>query len=60
MYSGWNLLLTLVLALICGHSNAFIWPFSVFAAADTQEHVYADANAKRIAIIGTFVSNYQI
>jgi hypothetical protein len=51
-YSGWNLVLTLIIALFCGESNG-IWPFSsVYAATDAQEHVYPDASAKRVAIIG--------
>jgi hypothetical protein len=44
--------LTLVVALLCGHSQG-IWPFtSVNATLDSQDIVYPDANAKRIAIIG--------
>jgi len=51
-YSGWNLVLTLVIALFCGESNG-IWPFSsVYASIDAQEHLYPDASAKRVAIIG--------
>jgi len=52
-YSGWNLVLTLIIALLCGESKG-IWPFtSVHAALDSQDTVYPDANAKRVAIIGT-------
>lgn len=52
-YSGWNLVLTLVVALLCGESKG-IWPFtSVHAALDSQDILYPDASAKRVAIIGT-------
>ena len=52
-YSGWNLVLTLVVALLCGESEG-LWPFtSVHAALDSPGNVYPDTNAKRVAIIGT-------
>ncbi|PMD67362.1 Prenylcysteine oxidase [Hyaloscypha bicolor E] len=51
-YSGCNLVLTLIVALLCGQSKG-IWPFtSVHATPDSQDIVYPDANAKRVAIIG--------
>jgi hypothetical protein len=51
--SGWNVVLTLFVALLCGQSKA-LWPFtSVHAAIDAQDNVYPDASAKRVAIIGT-------
>jgi hypothetical protein len=53
-YLGWNLVLTLIVALLCGESKG-IWPFtSVHASLDSQDIVYPDATAKRVAIIGTF------
>lgn len=49
---GWNLVLALCVALLCGESKA-IWPFtSVHAAIDAQDNVYSDNQAKRVAIIG--------
>ena len=58
MSSGWNLVFALVFALLCGQSNGFIWPFSsVYVATDAQDHIYPDANAKRIAIIGMLSRN---
>jgi hypothetical protein len=51
-YSGCNLVLALIVALLCGQSKG-IWPFtSVHATPDSQDIVYPDANAKRVAIIG--------
>jgi prenylcysteine oxidase / farnesylcysteine lyase len=50
--SGWNLVFALIFALLCGQTRG-IWPFSsVHAAADAQDTVYLDANARRIAVIG--------
>ena len=51
-YSGWNLVLTFVVALLFGESRG-IWPFtSVEAALDAPDNVYPDTNARRVAIIG--------
>jgi hypothetical protein len=51
-YSGCNLVLALIVALLCGQSKG-IWPFtSVHATPDSQDIVYQDTNAKRVAIIG--------
>jgi hypothetical protein len=53
MYAGWNLVLTLLLSftLLPGAIAGF-WPFKVSATTDVRDYVYADSNAKRIAIIG--------
>jgi hypothetical protein len=51
MYGGWNLVLSLIFAALCGQSIGF-WPFDVLAAKDGPDNVYENSNAKRIAIIG--------
>jgi hypothetical protein len=49
--------LSVILTSLYGQSIAF-WPFTSFtvqvqASTDAPEHIYPDANAKRVAIIGT-------
>ncbi|KAH7369965.1 Prenylcysteine lyase-domain-containing protein [Rhexocercosporidium sp. MPI-PUGE-AT-0058] len=51
MFAGWNLVLTLLITSLVGQSHGF-WPFTVSATTDAPDTVYADAGAKRIAIIG--------
>jgi len=51
MFAGWNLVLTLLIVSFVGQSHGF-WPFTVSATTDAPDTVYADAGAKRIAIIG--------
>lgn len=51
MYTGWNLVISLVLIALCGQSLGF-WPFDVLAAKDGPDTVYENSKAKRIAIIG--------
>jgi len=57
MYAGRSFVLSVILSSLCGQSIAF-WPFTPFtvqvqASTDAPEHTYPDANAKRVAIIGT-------
>ncbi|KAH9212992.1 Prenylcysteine lyase-domain-containing protein [Leptodontidium sp. 2 PMI_412] len=51
MFAGWNLVLTLLITSLVAQSHGF-WPFTVSATTDAPDTVYADAGAKRIAIIG--------
>lgn len=58
MLAGWNLVLTLITSLLFSPASA-LWPFSfssspqvVDARSGGVDNVYADPNAKRIAIIG--------
>lgn len=53
MFAGWNLVLTLLIVSFVGQSHGF-WPFTVSATTDAPDTVYADAGAKRIAIIGMY------
>jgi prenylcysteine oxidase/farnesylcysteine lyase len=55
MYARWNLLLSLIVAFLCGQSNG-LWPFTFHVAAEAPEAepLYPDSNAKRIAIIGMY------
>lgn len=57
MYSGWSYIFTLLFTSMCGQTFGY-WPFKfkslqVQASTDAPEIIYPDANAKRIAIIGT-------
>jgi prenylcysteine oxidase/farnesylcysteine lyase len=56
MYAGWNFVLSLIVAFLCGQSNG-LWPFSIHAAAQAPrpEPVYPNSSAKRIAIIGMYL-----
>ncbi|KAL2072362.1 hypothetical protein VTL71DRAFT_11705 [Oculimacula yallundae] len=51
MAPGWNLVLTLLITSFVGQSHGF-WPFTVAATTDAPDTIYANAGAKRIAIIG--------
>ena len=53
MFAGCNLVLTLLIVSFVGQSHGF-WPFTVSATTDAPDTVYADAGAKRIAIIGMY------
>jgi hypothetical protein len=51
MYAGWNLLI--VVALLCGQSVGFFWPFTALAATNAIEEV-PESGHKKVAIIGSY------
>ena len=53
MHAGWKLVLTLIITTLVGQIRGF-WPFTASATTDAPETVYADASAKRIAVIGMY------
>jgi len=62
MYRGWNMLLALIFATLCGHSLGWQWPFQHFkvtAASNGSdlETTVIDDGIKRIAIIGMLCMN---
>jgi hypothetical protein len=59
MYAGWNLVPTFIATVFCAQSLAF-WPFSVHAATDAPESLFANTNAKRVAVIGMYSSKFHV
>jgi hypothetical protein len=59
MYAGWNLVPTFIVTVFCAQSLAF-WPFSVHAATDAPESLFANTNAKRVAVIGMYSSKFHV
>ncbi len=51
MYSGWNLVIQLLVAFLCGQSYGF-WPLTTATTTNVATEGHEDPHVNRIAVIG--------